>query len=202
MELCCTAFFRTSSCCFCGKMLVTTNCYQWAGLSKGRDLLEKKKKKEKTWTGIIGWTTTLCLFWLSEFGTPRTCKKRKRMKTMDSKKKDTWTWWPMTDWTHRRKTADAQCFGMCGLCVLGQCGLTTRTCAVALWVRGLEKKVVRQVTSCIYFWTELPICVPYHFFSRSVKTEPSCWTWLTLRVMWMPLETHTCMYFFSLSFSL
>lgn len=121
---------------------------------------------------------------------------------MDSKKKDTWTWWPMTDWTHRRKTADAQCFGMCGLCVLGQCGLTTRTCAVALWVRGLEKKVVRQVTSCIYFWTELPICVPYHFFSRSVKTEPSCWTWLTLRVMWMPLETHTCMYFFpSLSLS-
>lgn len=39
-----------------------------------------------------------------------------------------------------------------------------------------KKKVVRQVTSCIYFWTELPICVPYNFFSRSVKTEPSCWT--------------------------
>lgn len=32
---------------FCGKMLVTTNCYQSAGLPKGRDL--KKKKKNLNW---------------------------------------------------------------------------------------------------------------------------------------------------------
>lgn len=103
MELC-TAFFRTSSL-FCGKMLVTTNVIsQWV-LPKGRDFKKKKHKPE-----LASLDGLLCVcFDLSEFGTPRTCKKKRKQWT---KKKtlgldDQWT-----DWTHRRETADAQCFGM------------------------------------------------------------------------------------------
>lgn len=133
MELC-TAFFRTSSL-FCGKMLVTTNVIsQWV-LPKGRDFKKKKHKPE-----LASLDGLLCVcFDLSEFGTPRTCKKKKENNGL--KKKDTWTWWPVDRLDAPPRDSRCAVFrNECGLCVLGQCGLASRTCAVASWVWGNRKK--------------------------------------------------------------
>lgn len=87
MELCCTAFFRTSSCCFCGKMLVTTNCYQWAGLSKGRDLLEKKKKKKKPELASLDGLLLCVCFDCQNLGLLGLVKKEKGWKLWTLKKR-------------------------------------------------------------------------------------------------------------------
>lgn len=123
---------------FCGKMLVTTNCYQSAGLPKGRDL---KKKKEKPELASLDGLLCVC-FDLSEFGTPRTCKRKKKtaenngLKTLDLMTNDRLDAPPQDS---RR----AVFRNVCGLCVLGQRGLASRTCAVASWVRGVEKWFVK-----------------------------------------------------------
>lgn len=136
MELCCTAFFRTSSRCFCGKMLVTTNCYQSVGLPKGRDL-QKKKKKNLNWHHWMDYFFVFVLT-LSEFGTPRTCKKKKEENNGLKNHLDLMTNDRLD--APPRDSRRAVFRNVCGLCVLEQCGLASRTCAVASWVRGIEKK--------------------------------------------------------------
>lgn len=133
MELC-TAFFRTSSL-FCGKMLVTTNVIsQWV-LPKGRDF--KKKNTNLNWH-----------HWTDFFVFVLTCQNlgllglvKKKKENNGLKKKDTWTWWPVDRLDAPPRDSRCAVFrNECGLCVLGQCGLASRTCAVASWVWGNRKK--------------------------------------------------------------
>lgn len=95
---------------------------------------------------------------------------------MDSKH---WTWWPMTDWTHRREGQThsvLEC--MCCPVRAHWTVWTCKNCAVASWVWGVEKRL-SSVTSCIYLWTELLIC-SFHFLVGYNWTQTR-WTesWLS-----------------------
>lgn len=102
-----------------------------------RKRLTKKKKKNLNWHHWMDYFFVFVLT-LSEFGTPRTCKKKKEENNGLKNHLDLMTNDRLD--APPRDSRRAVFRNVCGLCVLEQCGLASRTCAVASWVRGIEKK--------------------------------------------------------------
>lgn len=122
---------------FCGKMLVTTNCYQSAGLPKGRDLKKKMKNLNwHHWTDFFVFVLTCQNLGLLGLVKEKKTTENNGLKTLDLMTNDRLDAPPQDS---RR----AVFWNVCGLCVLGQCGLASRTCAVASWVGGVEKWFVK-----------------------------------------------------------
>lgn len=111
-----------------------------------------------------------------------------------------WTWWPMTDWTHRCEEQTRSVSGCMWPVRARWTVWTCKNCAVASWVRGAEKRL-SSVTSCIYFWTELLICL---FFLGRLKLNPIVGLRLDfLKAIWMPRRwcILACVLFFFFFFS-
>lgn len=125
------------------------------------------------------------VFYFSEFGTSRTVKKKKSKQwTRNTELGDQWQT-GLVDVKSRHAVFWNVCAAQCVL--IGPCGLAQELCCCFVGLGGAEKRL-SGVTSCIYLWTELLICLfHYFFFFWSVKTEPNrrteFWPWGKLGTM-------------------
>lgn len=156
---------------FCGKMELTTNFIsRWVYRKEGT------REKKKTWTGIIGWTPCVCLPCrnLGLLGLVKKKEENNGLKTLDlmtNDRLDAPLW-----------RADAQCFRMYVACACSLDSVDLQELYCCFVGRGAEKWL-SSVTSCIYFWTELLICL----FSLVGESWIQLLDWVDfLKAIWMP----------------